>query len=347
MKYFSLRVINIHQETADTATICFKQPALKPVKYLAGQYLSLIFRINNRRYVRPYSFCSAPDVDKTLNITVKRVPGGVVSNHIIDKLKVDDIVEVMEPMGDFILQSAFDQNRLHLFLWGAGSGITPLISIAKYALHHNTAKSVKLIYGNRSFESIIFKDEITSIKKIYPESFDVSHFITTPFVDETTPFVVSGRITRDKIRSIINRQSKEDQCVHYICGPAGLKESVKAVLQEAGFENNHIFTEDFEVYRNPKDFENIRTQTISLIKEGEIKRVEVAAGKSILEAGLDALIDLPYSCQTGNCLVCKGKLVRGEVKMIGLEKLPEKLKPDECLLCCSFPVNDAVEIITE
>jgi len=101
------------------------------------------------------------------------------------------------------------------------------------------------------------------------------------------------------------------------------------------------------VYRNPKDFENIRTQTISLIKEGEIKRVEVAAGKSILEAGLDALIDLPYSCQTGNCLVCKGKLVRGEVKMIGLEKLPEKLKPDECLLCCSFPVNDAVEIITE
>jgi ring-1,2-phenylacetyl-CoA epoxidase subunit PaaE len=347
MKYFSLRVINIHQETADTATICFKQPGLKPIKYLAGQYLSLIFRINNRRYVRPYSFCSAPDVDKTLNITVKRVPGGIVSNHIIDKLKVDDIVEVMEPMGDFVLQTDIDQNRVCLFLWGAGSGITPLISLAKYTLHHKKAKSVKLIYGNRSFESIIFRDEIASLKKTYDQSFDVSHFITNPFVDEATPFVVSGRITQENVRSIISQQSKEDQCLHYICGPAGLKESVKSVLQEAGFENNHIFTEDFEVYRNPKDFENIRTQTISLIKEGEIKRVEVASGKSILEAGLDALIDLSYSCQTGNCLVCKGKIVKGEIKMIGVEKIPELLGKDECLLCSSFPLTDDVEIIVE
>src|ERR1700676_3508127 len=115
MKFYTLRVIDIRRETQDCLTVIFKQPGLKRIKYFAGQYLSLIFRINGRRYIRPYSFSSAPGVEATLNITIKRVPGGIVSNHILDKLKVDDIIEVMEPMGDFILTENAAEPGTHIY----------------------------------------------------------------------------------------------------------------------------------------------------------------------------------------------------------------------------------------
>src|SRR6476659_10406846 len=119
MKTYTLKVIAIKKETEDTLTLCFRQPMLKKIKYQAGQYLTLIFRINGRRYIRPYSFSSAPEIDSNLEVTVKRVAGGIISNHIHDQVKVDDIIEVMPPMGDFILP---DKKYNAVFLWGAGSG---------------------------------------------------------------------------------------------------------------------------------------------------------------------------------------------------------------------------------
>jgi ring-1,2-phenylacetyl-CoA epoxidase subunit PaaE len=348
MKFYTLKIIDIREETRDCLTIKFKQPGLKQIKYLAGQYLSLIFRINGRRYVRPYSFSSAPGVEETLNITIKRVPGGVVSNHILDKLKLGDIIEVMEPMGDFILTDDASSLNSHIFLWGAGSGITPLISIAKYALHNNKAGLITLIYGNRHYENIIFRDEITALKKAFMPKFSAQHFVTQPFIDKLNPDVVMGRIAEQQVKSILAKNGINlNNAFHYICGPAGLKESVKSVLSELGVEGNKVFSEDFEIKRDLKELENILTRNVLIEKNGQTFNVEVVKGKSILEAGLDSLIELPYSCQTGNCLVCKGRLIKGEIKMIGLQKLPLELMPDEYLLCCSFPLDDMVEIIAD
>jgi ring-1,2-phenylacetyl-CoA epoxidase subunit PaaE len=346
MRYYSLRVIDIRQETKDSSTILFKQPGLKRIKYSAGQYLSVIFRINGRRYIRPYSFSSAPDIDETLNITVKRVQGGMVSNHLLDKLKIGEIVEVMEPMGEFTLTDAARDK--HIYFWGAGSGITPIISIVKYALYNKKGQFITLAYGNRNGDSIILKEEIQELEKRFTENFSTKHFLTDPFIDELNPNFVQGRITSANVKSIINNNKKNNNdTLHYICGPVGLKESVKLALNELKVDPSKIFSEDFEIKRNPKDFENIHTRYVSIKKNGEHKSIEVVAGKSILEAGLDAFIDLSYSCQTGNCLVCRGKLITGEVKMIGVEKLPQKLRSDECLLCSSFPVSDNVEIEVE
>src|SRR3954464_7515541 len=99
MKHYTLKVIELRTETTDTITVVFKQPGLKKINYVAGQYLTLIFRINGRRYIRPYSFSSAPGVDSTLNVTIKRVPGGIISNHILDKVSVGDLIETIQPMG--------------------------------------------------------------------------------------------------------------------------------------------------------------------------------------------------------------------------------------------------------
>ncbi|OOQ59478.1 ferredoxin--NADP reductase [Mucilaginibacter pedocola] len=343
MLFLTLKVVEIRRETDDTVTVAFKQPALKKVKYLAGQYLTLTFRINGRRYIRPYSFSSAPGVDANLEVTVKRVPGGVVSNHIIDKVKVDDLIEVMPPMGDFILNEAAITPDTHIVLWGAGSGVTPLMSIAKYALHKSMGGHVTLVYGNRNAESVIFQDKIDALSAGF-NNFSAWHFHTALAVASNNPRLVQGRIDPSNVLAVMHAEGKLENTLHYICGPSGLKESVKAALAALGIEGKNVYSEDFEVVRNPTDFEGIITRSIGITNNGERTVVEAVKGKSILEAALDAGIDMPYSCQTGNCLVCKGSLLKGDVKVIGVDKLPAELQPNQRLLCCSFPLTDDVEI---
>jgi ring-1,2-phenylacetyl-CoA epoxidase subunit PaaE len=344
MFYFTLQVLDIRQETSDVVTLCLKQPGLKKIKYLPGQYLTLVFRINGRKYNRPYSFSSAPGVDPHLEVTIKRVSGGIVSNHIVDFLKIGDVVEVLQPMGDFIFDPAVISNDKHIILWGAGSGITPLISIAKYILNHKTGHKVSLIYGNRNSESVIFGDKINELRKKHYQDFKTWHFHSKLKISETNPDVIEGRISPKKVLAIMMQEVDLQSTVHYICGPAGLKESVKEVLKDMKVEPHQIFSEDFEVVLNQKDFENITTQVVEVKKDGVFNKVEVVKGKSILDAGLDAGIDIDYSCQTGSCLVCRAKLLTGEVKMPKPAEEYEKLLPGECLLCCSYPVTDDVQV---
>lgn len=346
MQTYTLRVAEIKKEAEDVVTICFKQPGLKKIKYLPGQYLTLILRINGRRYLRPYSFSSAPQVDNYLEVTVKRVLNGIVSNHIVDKLKVDDVIEVMPPLGDFVFNEETSKGK-HITLWGAGSGITPLMSIAKYILHKQTNNNVTLVYGNRDYETAIFGIQIEALEKQYNNRFSVKHFITKPVIDKKNPNIVQGRIKPLEVLSVVESNTPLNDTLHYICGPAGLKESVKEALIRFNVNPQQIFFEDFEVVRDPKDFEDIITRNVNIIIGNNTYTVEVVKGKSILEAGLDADIELSYSCQTGNCSLCKGQLNKGQVKVIGLNSERDDLEPNERLLCCSFPLTDNIEIIVK
>ncbi|MGV3546019.1 MAG: FAD-binding oxidoreductase [Pedobacter sp.] len=340
MQTYTLKVVEIRKETAETVTLCFKQPGLRKIKYQAGQYLTLIFRINGRRYIRPYSFSSAPAVDPFLEITVKRILNGIVSNHIHDTVRVGDSIEVMQPMGDFVCEESIAE----VLLWGVGSGVTPLISIAKQLLATREEVKVKLIYGNRNQESTIFFERIKELERAYPNRFLVKHFHTQFKINPNIPGLIEGRISQDKAAEIIDEITPLPSAKHFICGPFGLKTSVKTALKLKGFDDEQIFAEDFELVKDPKDFENVNTQTIQL-KFGDVQtNLEVVKGKSILESALDAGIELPYSCQTGNCSTCKGKLLKGEAKMIGLVKERDDLAVDEYLVCCTHPLSDNVYI---
>jgi ring-1,2-phenylacetyl-CoA epoxidase subunit PaaE len=339
---YTLKIAEIRKETEDTVTLAFKQPGLKKIRYNAGQYLTLIFRINGRRYIRPYSFSSAPGIDSLLEITVKRIPGGIVSNHICDVVREGDMIEVMEPLGDFTANEHLLKNRSNIILWGAGSGITPLFSIAKYVLALQATHHVTLVYGNRNTESVIFNNKIRELQDKYKNTFSVWHFHTQLTVQETQPFLVQGRIQPAKVLEVIKAEKELSDAAHFICGPAGLKESVKEALQMYNILQADIYSEDFELVKNEKDFEEVVTQTIRIIKDGTSHAVEVAKGKSILEAGLDALLELPYSCQTGNCSVCRGILLEGKVKQ--LIKKHTDLKENEYQLCCTYPLSGDVKV---
>jgi ring-1,2-phenylacetyl-CoA epoxidase subunit PaaE len=343
---YTLKIIEKVSETDDAVTLKFKQPGLKRVIYISGQYLTLIFNINGRRYIRPYSFSSAPGIDSTLNVTVKRVPAGVVSNHILDKVEVGEVIEVFEPMGDFTLNRIPNtvQNP-HLVLWGSGSGVTPLMSIAKSALIDDRYHHITFVYGNRNFDTAIFYEQIDALQQRFPKTFSVWHFHTQSIINQNNPYIVQGRINPKKVLDIMSHESDLATTYHYICGPVGLKDSIKAALSAINIDESNIFSEDFEVTRDPNEFEDVFTQNVSLKLKNRVSSFEVAKGKSILEAGLDAMLDLCYSCQTGNCLLCKAKLINGKIKTIGIKNLPSDLQADECLLCCSFPLSNDIKIL--
>ena len=339
MKNYTLKVHDIKKETKDTITLCFKQPGLKKIKYQAGQYLSLSLRINGRKYTRPYSFSSAPTVDLFLETTIKRIPNGIFSNHIHNTIQVGDMVEVMEPMGDFIavINETIDQ----IFLWGVGSGITPLISILKEILISNPLVQVNLIYGNKNFESTIFLDAINQLLVQYPSRLEVWHFLTQYTHDEKPHFVKSGRINQEFILDLLKDVAIE-KTAHYICGPVDLKNTIKGALAVLKCPKATIFSEDFELVIDPKEFEEIMTHDVTIRFQDNDTVVEVEKGKSVLEAALDAGMELPYSCQTGNCNTCKAKLKAGKMRMIGLSKERVDLEQQDYLLCCSHPLTDNV-----
>jgi ring-1,2-phenylacetyl-CoA epoxidase subunit PaaE len=336
MIVYTLKVINVIRETTDTCTICFKQPGLKKIKYIPGQYITVTVSVNGRKYKRPYSLSSAPGIDSTLNITVKRLQHGVVSNHLVDVVKVDDLLEVTEPMGKFVYKVDSDSDK-EIFLWGAGSGVTPLMSILKTALTNSTNK-VNLFYCNKTTENTIFYDKLVALKNEFTDRFNINLFCT----EEQNERAVTGRINTDHVsQALVNVDI--DNTLHYICGPEGLKQTVKAVLAGTTLSQNQLFSEDFEHIINDSELGDIQTQFVWLRQNNQEAKIEVVRGKSILEAGLDSGFDLPYSCQTGSCTLCKATLISGSVKKISNEKMDKEIAGNEELLCCSYPLTENVK----
>lgn len=342
MKNYTLKVLEVRKETADTVTLCFKQPGLKKIKYLPGQYLTLQFRINGRRYIRPYSFSSSPLVNSTLDITVKRVPGGIVSNYINNFVKVDDVIEVQEPLGDFVFEA--NDSVKSIVFWGVGSGITPLFSMIKNLLILYPKMIIHLVYGNKSKNSVIFYDQLEKLRLIHLERFKIYYFYSKEefFNNESHNF--EGRINSNFIEGLLRKIDEPIQ--HFLCGPIGLKNTIKESLLTFSGNLDNLFSEDFEIVKNPEDFKEILDQEILINFQANENIIKVKKGNSILEEALEVGLELPYSCQTGNCSTCKATLKSGKIKMIGLTKLRTDLNENEYLLCCSYPLtkNVCVEI---
>ena len=341
MKNYSLTIVEIIQETEDTKTFVFKNPIFNKIKYEAGQYLTLLLRINDRKYARPYSFSSTPLVDSLLSITVKRVSNGIVSNYIHNSFKVGDVIEVMEPMGDFILNKKESINSI--YFWGVGSGITPLFSLIKEVLNSRPNTIVYLVYGNKNEDSTIFKTQLKKLQEEHPIVFNMSIFYSQEDTFELND-IHKGRITSTFVANLLSQNKNTKESLHYICGPCGLKELIKNKLQDLEVPMLSIFSEDFELTIDPKELSDVEDSKAIILMRGELFEMFVPKGRSILDMALDQEIEIPYSCQTGNCNSCKAKLIEGQLKMIGLTKEREDLVKNEFMLCCSYPLTNFISI---
>jgi ring-1,2-phenylacetyl-CoA epoxidase subunit PaaE len=341
VKQYTLFIQDIRKETKDAITLIFKQPALRKIKYKAGQYITLILRINGRKYSRPYSFSSAPSVDSALEITVKRVPNGIVSNYIYNELKVGDVLEILEPMGDFTYETI--SSTQSIFLWGVGSGITPLFSIIKEALYKQPNSTISLIYGNKNEESTIFREKLRFLRQENPTIFSMTNFYSQ--VDSTGEgnAILKGRISSEFVIQMAAQQKNLKQCLHYICGPRDLIHTINNALLQIEVPSSFIFVEEFYLNIDASELKGVEESKVTVSLEGKQSEILVPKGKSILDVALDNGIKIPYSCQTGSCKECIARIISGETKMLG-QKNTNDLDKNQTLLCCTYPTSKEIEI---
>ena len=343
--YFDLIVKDIIHETSDAISIVFEQPKNGNLEYKPGQFITIIQTIGGKKVRRAYSLCSSPVTGELPAVTVKRVQGGIMSNFLNDQLKPGDTVSIMEPMGVFVLDTQKPIHQ-HVFLFGGGSGITPLLSIAKTLLQDHPKSKVSLIYANKDIDSIIFRDTLKSLELDYPDRLRTIHYLETPPADWTGEI---GYLTPDKLTSNINQlnDSKYPEAVYMTCGPEPMMNIVVDTLKARGIHQDRIFKESFVAgTTSPQEIiASDEPKEVSVLLDGQIHKFDVPADKSILEAGLDLGLDLPYSCQSGLCTACRGKCSSGEVKMEDVSVLShEEVSEGYVLMCISKPKTDNVVI---
>lgn len=346
-RYFKLKIKEVKKETADTNTLIFEKPE-KPMLYQPGQFLTLILPIDKKEVRRSYSLSSSPFTDEHLAITVKRVESGTVSNYLNDHMRVGDEFDVMEPTGHFVPE--LDENaKKHYMMFVAGSGVTPVFSILKAVLVKEPLSTVTFIYQNRNEENIIFKNELQKLAEELPDRLSVIHILSKPGSGWTGK---SGRIDIALATQFINELVGKDaaECYHFLCGPSGFMHSILDALHALHVPDNRIHKESFYSGEVKPKHEPVAPATnqsynVQVLLDGQTYDVEVPPKKSILEAALDQGIDFPFSCQSGLCTACRGKLIAGEVVMEEDEGLTDDEKQKGYILnCVSRPKGPGVVI---
>ena len=230
-RYHPLTVVDVIDETADTRSFVFEiPPALEGVfAYAAGQFCTFRATIAGEPIIRCYSMSSSPDNGDPFTVTVKRVPGGVMSNWMNDALAAGDTIDVMPPAGLFVLRAA----ETPIVAFAGGSGITPVLSIVKTALV-TTAREIALVYANRDSGSVIFADELKRLQEGSGGRLSIHHQLDSEkgFLDATA------------CASLIGDRTQAD---FYVCGPAPFMEVVEAGLDRRGVDPGLRFIERFEM----------------------------------------------------------------------------------------------------
>ncbi|ALI99857.1 ferredoxin--NADP reductase [Rufibacter tibetensis] len=353
--YFNMKVVDITQETSDAITLHLDHPEKKSIPYIPGQFLTLILPVNGQKVRRSYSLCSIPE-DPYFSVTVKRVEGGLVSNFLAENAQIGQTIEVMAPIGNFNLKPEPSQKR-HIFLFGGGSGITPLMSMLRSTLTYEPQSRITLIYGNRNVDSVIFKDQLAQFEQQYHEQLKVVHVFNEALVDATEKQDHIGLLDRNMVLRLIDdlKVPGFQQESYFICGPEGMMNEVREALHFKGVPASQIHKESFTAPTGPEaqsadvsaapESDEIITRTVTLIYEGQEYQVEVKPTDTILEAGLRADIDLPYSCQAGLCTACMGKCLSGRVHLDEREGLSDaEIAQGYVLNCVGHPLTADVVI---
>lgn len=336
-------VKEVIKETEDAVSVHFEHPTRGQINYRSGQYFTLIFEIDGKEERRAYSVCSSPFTDANPAVAVKRVDGGKVSNYINSELKSGDTVRVIPPMGNFTTDFQ-SKNQRSLVLIGGGSGITPLMSLAKSALDQEKNSQVILLYANRDMDSIIFKEKLKELNNAN-SNFSVIHVLendANSFADH------QGYVTEGIIKELINKVN-DPKADYFVCGPAPMMDIAIESLEKAGVDKDQIikesFTTDTKKDKVQESSDEIVAREVTVIMDEEEYKYTVKPKETILEKGLDENIDLPFSCQSGLCTACRGKCLSGKVQMDESSGLTDaELEEGYVLPCQSHPLTDDVVI---
>ena len=349
MQFHSLQISDVKKETSNTVSVAFTVPDNLKADYdfIPGQYVTLKAIINGDDVRRAYSICSAPS-ESELRVAIKQVPDGVFSTFANTELKTGDTIEVMTPNGHFVADYSSPKNYVG---FAAGSGITPLLSIIKHVLGTDETSLFTLFYGNKEVDSVIFGKGLDALKNLYPARFSV-HFIYSQENHGTDIFY--GRIDAEKLaiweKGLFNVQSTDE---YFMCGPEKMTADIRNFLGEKNVDTEKVHFELFTASgESSSTEENTETATkkvnanIKVIIDDEEYEFELGSdGKDILQAGIDAGVDLPFSCKGGVCSTCRAKVLEGEASMkLNYSLLDEEVEAGYILTCQAHPKSEKLVV---
>ena len=366
----TLTVSQVRPLTKDSVEVTFEVPEhlVEDYNYAPGQYVALRATIDGQEVRRSYSICAEP-VPGEIRVAIKRDLGGLFSNWANDTLSAGYQIDVMNPQGAFVskgnITSLNEPQKIaedakaaggeHMVAFAAGSGITPIIAIARTVLKASENSTFDLVYANKSALDVMFAEEVGDLKDKYPTRFAVHHMLSR---EQRVNPLMSGRIDDEKLNTILDYVIQVDKADEwFLCGPFELVQLCRDTLAERGVPEDNVRFELFTTGRpeapagqHGKAVEvdpGGNNYSIAFTLDGTSGSVEspVSANETILNAALRVRADVPFACAGGVCGTCRAKVVDGEVEMAenyALEK--DEVDAGYVLTCQARPCTDKVTV---
>ncbi|MFK8075253.1 MAG: 2Fe-2S iron-sulfur cluster-binding protein [Granulosicoccus sp.] len=348
-RFHTLTVADVEQDTTQSVVLSFHVPdtLAEQYQFTPGQYLTLRTSINGEDVRRSYSICSELG-KQTLSVGVKRIDDGVFSNYA-QTIKTGDELAVMTPQGRFVAPIGGTHNYL---LLAAGSGITPILSIATSVLENEPESTVTLCYANRNTESVMFRKQFNDLKDQY-----LTRFLLTHVMDEESQDVelFNGRLDAEKLETMATRGhiTPTEYDATFICGPQPMIEAASAALKNLGVEESSIKYELFTpstplrtasaAKSSGSADQRVVKSRVEIVLDGSRRSFNMHEEEALLDAASSAGLEVPYSCANGMCATCRCKLTTGSGDMeqnFSLE--PWELEDGFVLACQLRPTSDTV-----
>ncbi len=353
LKFYPLTVKEVRSETADCVSVLLAVPAdlTDNFRFTPGQYLTFRKTLNNTEIRRSYSICSGIN-DGELRVAIKKVDQGKFSTYANTDLKAGDVLDTMPPMGNFTWKKTNGERKEYV-AFAAGSGITPILSIMKTVLEEEPNSTFTLIYGNKSKNSIIFREAIEALKNKYMLRLRIYYVLSREYMEIP---LFSGRINAAKCadfcKSLVDIQSID---AAYLCGPEDMILSVRQQLTELGMPAANVHMELFSspdqhkpanVNKDANAKDEGPKSKVSITLDGNTFEVSLGfTGETILDAALKAGADLPYACKGGVCCTCRALVTEGEAEMDVNYALDEhEVQKGYILTCQAHPRTERVMV---
>ncbi len=323
---------DIVEETPDAKSFILTPDSTKGTyelaPFTAGQYISIKMFVDDIYVTRAYSLSSSPTkTSKMYRITIKRVEGGLVSNIMLDEMKIGDTLTISRPIGDFGYNRIRDEKNIIAI--AGGSGITPFMSMAYAILNKVYDANLTVFYSVRKEEDIIFKDEIKAINK---KSKKVKFVITLTREEKEGYF--SGHINKEMLEPYL----KEFNTI-FMCGPKTLYKTMNEILSEFNIPKKSVHYENFFVDYTPSE---IQEYELKVILKNDFVLAKCKSNETLLVSMEKAGIKAPSMCRVGVCGYCKSILLEGKIKMIGSYLKEAEAENDYIHPCITYPESDIV-----
>ncbi len=331
--FHELKIKDVEKLTNDSIAVTFNVPSeLKNnFDFYSGQYVTIEVLINGDKVRRSYSICSSPL--ESLKIGIKKLKGGLFSSNALKSFKKGETLKVSTPEGKFYYEG--DQNKEIITGIAAGSGITPILSIAKSVLNKNDDNKFRLIFGNKSKQDEMFSNDLVKLKSKFNDRF----ILINVYSRSNEMNSLYGRIDNSIINYYMKKYGKANK--YFICGPEEMIHKLSDKLISSGISKTNIFFELFKTKKiDPLTSTKNTSSTIEIVYDDVIYKIKNPNGKTILDAALDSKIDVPYSCQGGVCSSCIAKLISGNVTMDNNQILTDKEINDGLILVCQSKSKD-------